>query len=113
MAIAGFLLQDKLNRIWFFEETFFLVNTSMKIVLGMLFFTFSGADIWFTEKKLIWRSYMTTKALPITQKIELINKHKFAKTALDKAFKTFVVYVVALEIPSGMTIHSSWAVQVL
>ena len=63
----------------------------------MSFLTFSNADIQFAEKELIWRSYTSAKALSITKRIELIDKKEFAKAALDKESKTFVVYVAALK----------------
>ena len=37
MALAGFLLQDSLERVRFFEETFLLADTSVEVVLGMPF----------------------------------------------------------------------------
>ena len=52
MVIAGFEIEDKLDRAWFFQESFLLAKTSIKMVLGMLFFTFSNADIEFAGKKL-------------------------------------------------------------
>ena len=52
MVLAGFSIQDKFGKIWFFEKTFLLAETSMVIVLRMLFFTFSNTDVQFGEKKL-------------------------------------------------------------
>lgn len=63
------------------------------MVLEMLFFTFSNANIQFDKKKLIWSFYTIAKALPTTKWVELINKKESAKTALDKNIKAFVVYV--------------------
>ena len=54
MVIAAFQVVDKLNRFWFFQETFLLANISMEDVLGMLFLIFNNADIQFAEKKLTW-----------------------------------------------------------
>ena len=51
MATAEFSIQDKLSRARFFEETFSLADTSIKVVLGMLFLTLSNADIQFDTKK--------------------------------------------------------------
>ena len=56
-VIAGFQVEDKLGRARFFQESFPLAETSIKVVLGMLFLTLSNADIQFAEKKLTWRSY--------------------------------------------------------
>ena len=52
MVLAGFLIQDKLRKVWFFRKTFLLADTSMEIVLGMVYLTFSDANIQFIEKKL-------------------------------------------------------------
>ena len=61
----------------------------------MLFFSFSNPNIQFAKRDLIWRSYITKKALLTTQMVELLNKNEFAKVAIDRESKTFVVYVVA------------------
>ena len=45
MVIAGFQVIHKLGRARFFQKTFLLANTIMKVVLGMFFLTFSNADI--------------------------------------------------------------------
>ena len=108
IVIVGFQIEDKLDRVWFFQESFLLANTRMEIVLGMVFVTFSNANIQFREKELTWRFYITAEALPTTKQVELINKKEFAKTVLDEGFETFVVHVAALEAPlAGITIHHS------
>ena len=45
IIITGFQVEDKLGRARFFQESFLLAKTSMKVVLGMLFLTFSNANI--------------------------------------------------------------------
>ena len=45
IVIAGFLVEDKLGRARFFQKLFLLANTIMKVVLKMLFLTFSNTDI--------------------------------------------------------------------
>ncbi len=100
MAVAAFSLQDSLGKVRFFEETFLLTNTNMKVVLEMPFLAFSNADIQFGAEKLTWRSYTTAEALPTARWVELIGKYKFAKAALDENSETFVVHVAALEAPS-------------
>ena len=45
MVIASFQGKDKLDRARFLQESFLLAETSMVIVLEMLFLTFSNADI--------------------------------------------------------------------
>lgn len=64
----------------------------------MLFLVFNNVNFQFGIKKLIQRSYITTKTLFITSQIEIINKRKFAKIVLHKNFKTFIVYIAVLEV---------------
>ncbi len=109
MASARFSLQDSLEKVSFFEETFLLADTSIEIVLGMLFLAFSNANFQFGTEKLTWRSYTTVKAWPTTSQIKLIDQREFAKTALDEDFETFVVYVTTLE---ATTIYPSRAAQI-
>lgn len=44
MASTKFSIQNSLEKIWFFEEIFLLVNTSIEVILEMLFLTFSNAN---------------------------------------------------------------------
>ena len=83
MVIAGFSVQNKLGKVRFFEETFLLADTSMAVVLGMPFLTFSNADMWFARKELEWRSYTTAEALPTANRVELIDKREVSAAALD------------------------------
>ncbi len=107
MASARFSIQDSLGRVRFFEETFLLVDTSMEVVLGMPFLSFSNANVEFVKLgKLTWRTYTAAEALPTTSWVELINKRELARAALDKNSETFVVHVSALEVT---TIHPSRA----
>ena len=45
MVLASFQVEDKLGRIWFFQETFLLADISTEVVLGMSFLTFSNANV--------------------------------------------------------------------
>ena len=105
MVIAGFQVIDKLGRARFFQETFLLADTTMEVVLGMPFLTFSNADIQFAEKELTWRTYTTEDALPTTRRVELIDKKEFAKAALDENIEVFVVHVSSLSLGSKMIIY--------
>lgn len=49
MVSASFLRQNSLGKIWFFEETFLLANTSMEVILEIPFLSFSNIDIEFAE----------------------------------------------------------------
>ncbi len=109
MVLTGFSLQDSLGRVWFFEETFLLTNTSMEEVLEMLFLILNNADFQFGAEELTWRSYTAAEALPTTSRVELIDKREFAKAALNGNSKTFVIDVAALKVPIAMPIHPSRA----
>lgn len=52
MVIAEFSVQNKLEKVLLFEETFLVSDTSIKVVLEMPFLTFSDVDTRFAEKKL-------------------------------------------------------------
>lgn len=91
------MVENKLDRAYFFWKRFLLAHISVNILLKMLFLTFNNTNIRFTNRKLTWRSYTNTKILLITKWVELIDKKKFVKMALKKDLKTFVIYVVALE----------------
>ena len=52
MVVAIFLVENKANRVKFFEKTFQVANVSPKIVLGMPFLTLSGADVDFLRREL-------------------------------------------------------------
>ena len=95
-------MEDKLGRARFFQETFLLADMSTEVVLGMLFLTFSNADVQFVKKELTWRSYTTAEALPTTKRVELIDKKEFAKAALDENSETFVVHVASLNLVPGI-----------
>ena len=98
MVLADFQVEDKLKRARFLQETFLLANIDAEIVLSMPFLIFRNVDVQFVEKKLTWRSYNTAEALPTTKRVELINKKKFAKAALDENSETFVVHVASLNL---------------
>lgn len=63
----------------------------------MFFLTFLNANIQFIKKELIWRIYITVEDTPITKKVKLINKRKFAKMAWNKNFVIFMVHIVTLK----------------
>ena len=84
----------------------------MKVVLEMPFFTFSNADIQFGEKELTWSSYTTKEALPTTQRIERIDKKKFAKAALDKNIKAFMIHVSSLSLRSKISTDPAQKAQI-
>ena len=96
MFIAAFQIVNTLSRFRFFQETFLLANISMEVILGMLFLTFSNANIKFAEKELTWKTYTTKGALSTTCQFKIIDRKKFAKAALDENVKAFVVHISSL-----------------
>ena len=68
------------------------------MVLEMFFFTFNNTNIQFAWKKLISRFYTAIKALSTTKQVEIIDKKKFAKTALDKNVEPFIIHVIFFSI---------------
>ena len=98
MAIATFSIQDKSGRARFLEEIFLLADTSMEVVLEMLFLALNNADIQFYPESFTWRSYGIAEVLPTTRRVERIDKHNFTKIALDKNSEMFVVHVAPLRV---------------
>ncbi len=108
IALARFLLKDSFGRVRFFEETLLLADISIKVVLRMPFQSLSNVDFQFDAVELTWRSYTVTEAFSTAQRIELIDKHKFATAALGENSKTIIVHFAALEAQVlAMSIHSS------
>ena len=52
MVVAAFSVEDKANRVRFFEEAFLVANVSPEVVLEMPFLTLSGADVDFSGREL-------------------------------------------------------------
>ena len=77
-AMTGLTFQDKLGKVWFFQETFLLADTSL--VLGMPFLTLNSV---FAEGDLVWTTYTATKALPTTKRVALFSAKEFATAALE------------------------------
>lgn len=80
-----------------FEKKILLANTSIKMGLKKNFFSFSNINIQFAKKTLIQRFYIIKKSLPFDEQVEFINKKKFAKAAINKIFKIFKIYIIALK----------------
>lgn len=56
---------------------------------------------------------MIAKASPTTKRFEVIDKKKFAVIAIDENFKTFALYIVALEAESLILIYPTKKTQIL
>lgn len=106
IILVSFQVENRAERACFSQETFLLADTSMKMILGMPYLTFSNTDIKFAKKKLTWRSYTFAKVLPTTKQMKLIGKKEFAKVALDGNSEMFVMYVAILKaLLLGIIIH--------
>ena len=110
MVIASFSLQDKLGKVRFFQETFLVADTQIKVVLGMPFLTLGNAVIRFAERKLVGRTYSAAEALPTTRRVEIIDKKEFATAALNEDDETFVMHMAALSV--GSNVHPSRQAQI-
>ena len=86
IVVAVILVENKANRVRFFEETFLVANISPEVVFGMPFLTLSGADVDFLGRELCWRTYTIEKALLITRRVELVDKKEFAAVTLDPEY---------------------------
>ncbi len=75
-----------------------MTDTSMEVVLGIFFLTPSNTDFQFDAVKLTCRSYTAAEVLSPTSRVELIDKRKFAKVAMDENSETFVVHMSALDV---------------
>ncbi len=51
MVFVGYSIKNKLKKIWFFEETLLLADTSIKIVLKISFYSLSQIRMWVHKKK--------------------------------------------------------------
>lgn len=51
MVLASFLLQDRLERVWFFKKIYLLADTSIEVILEMSFLALSNTHFWFDIKK--------------------------------------------------------------
>lgn len=98
MVMTKISLEDSQKKIWFFEKTFLLANSSMKVVLGILFLALSNANLQYNIEKLTWTSYTVIEILSTINRIKFINKNNFAKLALNKNSKTIVVCMITLDI---------------
>ena len=70
-----------------------MANTKFKLILEMPFLKLSNAYASFGKKTLTWKSYTTSKALPTTKRVRLVDPKEFVIAALDVDNETFVVHV--------------------
>lgn len=95
MVIAEFSVQNKSDKICFFEETFLLVDTSIEVYLWLSFLALSNVVIPFNTKSFTWKFYSAAEVLLTDKRVKLINKKKFTRADLDKNTKAFVIHIAA------------------
>ena len=93
MVIADFQVEEKNGRSRFFQETFLVANTKFEVILGISFLKISNANVAFDEETLMWKSYITNKALLTTKRVQLVDLKEFVIAALDTDSETFVVHM--------------------
>ena len=82
-----------------------MASTSMEVVLGMPFFTFSNADVVFKDRELTWRSHTPAEALPTTKRVQIIGRKELTAAVLDPDEEAFVVYVASLSLGAKMSVY--------
>lgn len=98
IVIASFLLQDKLKKVSFFQKIYLVTNIKVEVVLRMFFLIFSYADIQFIEQVLVQKTFSIAKALPITQRVKVIDKKEFTAAVLKMKNKTLVIHMIAFNV---------------
>lgn len=81
-VLVGFFSQNSIGRVRFFEEIFFLAETSIQLVFGILFLSFTNVDIKFNTKELTRKKDTVIEAMLKTRLVELFNQQKFVITGL-------------------------------
>ena len=93
MVIADFQMEDKGGRPKFFQETFLVPDTKFEIILGMPFLKLSNANVSFGKRTLMWKFYITSKVIPTTKQIKLIDPQEFVIAVLNVDSETYVEHV--------------------
>ena len=112
IVLAIFQEENKLGRAQFFQETFLVAKTSVKVVLEMLFLTFSNVDVVFKDRELTWRSNTPAEALPTTKRVQMIGQKELAAAALDPDEEAFVVHVALLRLSAKVSVHPARGAQI-
>lgn len=69
MVLATFQLEEKQERMRFFQKIFLIANIAIEIILEMFFLIFSKIEINFVDQKLFLKTYILDKALLITKQM--------------------------------------------
>ena len=93
MLVTDFLVEHKVSRPKFFEETFLVANTKFELILRMFLLKMSNANESFGEKTLTWKFYTINQALLTMKQVQIVNPKDFVIAALDAGSKTFIIHV--------------------
>ena len=97
MMIADFQVEDKGGRARFFQEAFLIVDTKFEVILEMSFLKISNTNVAFGKKTLTQKFYITSKTLPTTKQVQLVDPKEFIIIALDADSEVFVMHVAIQE----------------
>ena len=86
-------MEDKVNRLKFFKESFLVANAKFELILKMFFLKLSNIEVLFGEKVYIWKIYTINEALSTIEQILIIDKKNFIMVILDINNKRFIVHV--------------------
>ena len=111
MVVADLQVEDKSGRPRFFQETFLVTDTKFEVILGISFLKLSNADVSFGEGTLTWKLYSTSKVLPTTERVRLVDPKEFVIVSLDADSETFVMHVAIRE-REEMPVHSERQAQI-
>ena len=105
MVIADLQVEDKISRSKFFQKIFLVADTKFEVILRMFFLKLSNADMSFGKKTLMWRTYITNKALFTTKQVQIIDKKDFIIVVLDANSEMFVM-CIAIQEKKEIPVHS-------
>ena len=111
IVIADFQVEDKVDRPRFFQETFLMADTKFEMILKMPFLKISNTNVAFGEGTLTLKSYTTYKALPNTERVQLVDPKEFVIAALDAGSETFVMHMAIRE-REEILVHSESQAQI-
>lgn len=69
MVLSNFQVEDKQEKIRFFQKAFLMANTSIEVVLEIFFLALNKIEINFADQKLNCKTYTLNKALPMTKQV--------------------------------------------
>ena len=75
-----------------------MANIGIEVVLGMPFLALSKVKINFTEQELNWKTYNLEDALPITNRMWMIDWREFAAAALALNKEVFIMHMAYLRV---------------